>query len=232
MIMGAVCTRSCGHCRMVQGRTQAVDPGEASRIAETVASLGLSRIVITSVARDDLDDGGARFFAAAVAAVRERAPNCRVELSIPDFGGSRRALEAVAASGPDMIGHNIEIVPRLWPRVRPEADYRLSIRLIRQLAVSGPAVKSGLMVGLGETRAEIRETLDDIAAAGVKAITIGQYLAPSERHWPVARYWRPAEFMGLAAYAQSAGFKRIICGPLVRGSYRGLITTPISEATR
>ena len=232
MILGPVCTRCCGYCRIGQGRPSAADPAEPGRVAEAVASLELSSVVVTSVTRDDLDDGGARFFAATVTAIRKTAPGCHIELLIPDFGGDRRALEAVAAAGPDVIGHNIETVARLWPRLRPTADYRLSLTLLRRLAAAGLPAKSGMMVGLGETRAEVRETLDEIAAAGVKSFTLGQYLAPSERHWPVARYYRPAEFMGLAKYAQNAGLTRIISGPLVRSSYRGSVPTPILAAKR
>jgi len=230
LIMGDVCSRACAYCRISSGSPQEVDVTETERVAGAVASLNLSDIVVTSVSRDDLADGGAEIYERTIEAIRMKAPQCRIEVLIPDFSGDWQALERVAAARPDMIGHNMETVARLFPDVRPQANYRLSLMLLKRLVASGMPVKSGIMVGLGERRTEIRQTLDDIAACGVKTIVIGQYLAPSPQHPPVRRYYRPAEFMGLAGYAQRIGFKRIISGPLVRSSYRGLILTPVSGA--
>lgn len=222
LIMGGVCARACRFCRVESGRPAPLDPDEPARIALSVAELNSRHIVVTSVTRDDLPDGGAAHFAAVTRAVRTTAPECSIELLIPDFGGNRDCLDIVMAAAPDVIGHNIETVPRLYPDVRPEADYRRSLGVIAHLA-GGPTkatVKSGLMVGMGETRAELRYVFRELREAGADSITIGQYMPPSPAHFPVARYWRPEEFIGLAVGARRLGFSRVLAGPLVRSSYR------------
>lgn len=224
LILGSICTRACGYCRIISGGPGKVDLSEPKRLAEAVQVLGLNNVVITSVTRDDLQDGGAGAFARTVRAVRGVSPSCFIELLIPDFAGNWAALEQVMEAGPDIIGHNIETVPRLHPELKPQSDYRLSMSLLRRSVMSGKKVKSGLMVGLGEARREIRQAIEDLAEAGVKSITIGQYLQPSDKQYPVARYYKPVEFMGLAAYAQRLGFRRIISGPMVRSSYRGQLS--------
>jgi len=221
MILGPVCTRACRYCRVHPGRPRALDHAEPLKVAEAAEVLGLKDVVVTSVSRDDLPDGGAGHFAATIRALRCSLPTSRIEALIPDFGGDWRALEQIMEARPDVISHNLETTARIFPAVRDRGDYRLSITLLKRLVTSGRNVKSGLMVGLGESRAEIREALQHIRGAGVESVTIGQYLSPTTAHWPVARYWRPAEFMGIALYAQRLGFKRVISGPLVRSSYRG-----------
>ncbi len=220
LIMGSLCTRTCRYCRVAAGPPQTLDPDEPARIGGAVEQLGLGHVVITSVARDDLPDGGAAIFAATTARIREAAPTCRIELLIPDFQGATAALDAVISSGADIIGHNIEIVPRLFRETRPEADYARSLAVLRRLSGTGITAKTGLLVGLGESRAEVREVLRDVRDAGADSVTIGQYLAPSLDHLPVIRYWRPYEFIGLAVYARRLGFHKVVSGPLVRSSYR------------
>jgi lipoyl synthase len=221
LILGSTCSRACGYCRLSAGRPEAPDESEPFRLAASVAALRLKSVVITSVTRDDLPDGGSGMFAAVVRAVRAAAPDCRIELLIPDFSGDRQALDQVVEARPDVIGHNIEVVPELFPLVRPEGSYKRSLEALRRLSETGIPVKSGLMVGLGETRAQIRRALRDIAGSGVDTVTIGQYLQPSARHAALVRYYRPAEFVGLAKYAAGLGFHRVLSGPLVRSSYRG-----------
>lgn len=221
LVLGSICSRSCGFCPIRSGLPKQVDNTEAERVAKAVASLKLSNIVISAVARDDLADGGAALLAATVDAIRNAAPACHIELHIPDFAGNTAALKRIIEAAPDVIGHNLESVPSLWPALRPQSDYRLSLSILKRLVEAGLAVKSGLMAGLGETRTEIEQMLKELAAAGVRSITIGQYVSPSSRHWPVRRYFDPAEFLEIAGYAQSLGFTRIISGPLVRSSHRG-----------
>lgn len=221
LILGRSCTRSCGYCRVKADVPEPVDSTEPARLAAAVKSLGLRSVVITSVARDDLADGGAGQFASTVDAIKRNSPGCQTEVLIPDFCASMPALMKVVESGPEVIAHNIETVPGYFPFVRPQADYLRSLVVLKRLVKTGARVKSGLMVGFGETRGEIRVVLRDLAKIGVEAITIGQYLPPSNRHYPVARYWRPEEFLGLAKFARDLGFKRVVSGPLVRSSYRG-----------
>ncbi len=220
LIMGSICTRACRYCRVASGLPQTLDPEEPARIGRAVAELGLEHVVITSVTRDDLPDGGAAVFAATTARIRDVAPNCRIELLIPDFQGANDALDTVVGSGADIIGHNVETVQRLFHEARPEADYERSLAVLRRLNGAGVAAKTGFLVGLGESRAEVRRVLRDIRDAGVDSVTIGQYLAPSPDHLPVARYWRPDEFIGLAAHAHRLGFQKVLSGPMVRSSYR------------
>ncbi len=225
LLLGGRCTRACTFCNIEHGPVPPPDPDEPRRVAETVRELGLRLAVVTSVTRDDLPDGGAAHFAATIAAIGRLAPGCGVEVLIPDLGGDERALATVLAAGPRVLNHNLETVPRLYREVRPQASYRRSLQLLaraarRARAAGGvPLVKTGLMVGLGETRPEVLAVLRDAAACGVRAVTIGQYLQPGPGHRPVARFWRPEEFADLAAAGRALGLVRVEAGPLVRSSY-------------
>ncbi len=221
LILGDVCSRACAYCRVDSGVAGPVDESEPGRIAEAAAVLGLKHVVITSVTRDDLEDGGAAAFCATVSALRRAVPQSTIEVLIPDFGGAPESLQAIAAAAPDVAGHNIETVPRLYATARPRSDYRRSLAVIESIAKSGVPAKTGLMVGLGESRAELREAMADAREAGAVFLTIGQYLAPSSAHRQVDRYYRPQEFVGLAKYGRRLGFHRVVSGPLVRSSYRG-----------
>jgi len=221
MILGAVCTRNCAFCNVGHGQPAAPDPDEPAAVAAAVAELHLRHAVITAVTRDDLADGGASWFAAVTTAIRAAQPGCRVELLIPDLQGSQQALTTVLAARPDVLGHNLETVPRLYRAVRVAADYQRSLALlasVRELAPGLP-VKSGLMLGLGEERQELLTVLGDLRAAGVSMLTLGQYLQPSRAHLPVARYVPPEEFAELRATALALGFSQVAAGPLVRSSY-------------
>jgi lipoic acid synthetase len=221
MILGDRCTRNCAFCNVAGGAPLSPDPAEPARVAQAVAELALRHAVVTSVTRDDLPDGGAGQFARLVAAVREAAPGCRVELLIPDLQGDRDALATVLTAGPDVLGHNLETVPRLYPAVRQGASYERSLRLLaraRELAPQIPT-KSGLMLGLGESREEVLGVLADLRRAGCALLTLGQYLAPTRRHHPVERYVPPEEFAELRREALSLGFAHVEAGPLVRSSY-------------
>ena len=223
MVLGGVCTRGCKFCGVPPtSRPAPPDPGEPKAVAEAVAELELSWAVVTSVTRDDLPDGGAGHFAACVAEIRKLRPECGVELLIPDFAGNEDSLRTVAESGADVIGHNVETIPRLYPPVRPDADYARSLDVLRRLVeLSGGAfsVKSSLMVGLGENEEEIARVMSDLAATGCDSATIGQYLPPSKKHLPVERYYSPEEFNRLADIARSAGIAKVASGPKVRSSY-------------
>ena len=222
MILGDVCTRRCPFCDVAHGRPRPPDPEEPAHLAETVARLALRHVVITSVDRDDLPDGGASHFAACVRALRRRVPGARIEVLVPDFRGRReRALAPLVADPPDVFNHNLETVPRLYPVARPGADYRDSLALLAEFKARVPAVptKSGLMVGLGETDEEIVAVLRDLRAHAVERVTIGQYLAPSAHHLPVARYVEPDTFARYARAARALGFQHAAVGPLVRSSY-------------
>ena len=223
MILGERCTRNCSFCGVPGTLSPAPpDPGEPVRIADSVSRLDLSWAVLTSVTRDDLPDYGAGHFAACVRAIHGRSPQCGVELLIPDFKGDKDALEAVACSGAEVLAHNVETVPRLYPQVRPEADYAVSLEVLKYLARTSKGrytVKSSLMVGLGESLAELEEVLKELAGAGCEAVTLGQYLPPSREHYPVQRYYTPEEFETLAELARGSGIARVASGPRVRSSY-------------
>ncbi|HET7874427.1 MAG TPA: lipoyl synthase [Methylomirabilota bacterium] len=221
MILGDVCTRNCGYCAVEHGRPTWEDREEPERVGRAVAELGLEYVVITSVNRDDLADGGAAHFAATVRAVRRYAPGCRVELLIPDFQGSAPALETVIAARPDILDHNIETVPRLYKVARHGGRYERTLELFRRARRSAPelATKSGIILGLGEERDELLQTMRDLRDADVNILTLGQYLRPSPRHLPVARYYAPAEFAELAEIGRGMGFAHVEAGPLVRSSY-------------
>ena len=225
MVMGTVCTRGCRFCSVdTAGTGQPLDPEEPEKLAETVEELGLRYTVITSVTRDDLADGGAAHIAACVTALLLRIDGLLVEVLIPDLGGDREALATVAAAGPVVLGHNVEVVERLTPEVRDRrADYRRSLEVLRtlgELAGEAQRVKSALLVGLGETDDEVERTLLDLRGAGCQMVAIGQYLQPSRRHIPVAEYREPAWFERIGRRAQEMGFAHVASGPLVRSSYR------------
>ena len=221
MILGDICTRSCGFCAVTSGRPEGLDLLEPDRLARAVGVLGLDYVVITSVSRDDLPDGGAGIFAACIRAIRAGRPDCRVEVLIPDFLGDREALAAVVEAKPFVLNHNIETVPRLYRRVRPKARYERSLALLAAVKEMDPAMlsKSGMMLGLGETREEVRQALADLRGAGCDIVTIGQYLRPSQKHLPVERFVPPDEFAEIAEEGRRLGFQHVEAGPLVRSSY-------------
>jgi lipoyl synthase len=227
LIMGRECTRSCSFCNVSSSVPSPLDPAEPARVAEAVMTLELQHVVITSPTRDDLPDGGAGHFAATVEAIRRAAPKSAIELLVPDFQGSRESLATVLACKPDILGHNIETVPRLYS-IRAGADYQRSLSLLeaaREIAPSIPA-KSGIMLGLGETREEVLSTLADIHRTGCRYISIGQYLAPSRSHHPVAEYIDPSEFERYRTEALSIGFAHVESAPYVRSSYHADRYTP------
>lgn len=221
MILGSVCTRSCGYCNVVHGAPGGVDRAEPARLAEAVGALGLEYVVVTSVDRDDLPDGGASVFADTIRAIRRRATDCRIEVLVPDFSGRARDLECVLDAGPDVLNHNLETVERLYRTARPGGRYRRALRLLEHARRHRPSTptKSGIMVGLGESRDEVLAALQDLRGAGCDILTIGQYLRPSVAHLPVARYYDPEEFADMKAQALGLGFGHVESGPLVRSSY-------------
>lgn len=220
MILGRDCTRRCTFCNVRHGRPSAVDPAEAERVAEAASVLELRHVVVTSVTRDDLDDGGAEHFARVIGELRVRCPGASVEVLTPDFKGVEKDIETVLRAGPEVFNHNVETVPELYGEVRPGADYDCSLGVLRSASAAGAAaVKSGVMVGLGESRAQLLRVFRDLQAAGVQYLTIGQYLSPSRAHHPVIRYYHPSEFDDLAAAAEGAGIEHVYSGPLVRSSY-------------
>ena len=219
MIMGDICTRSCGFCAVKTGRPLTLDPDEPRRVAEAVRAMGLTHAVVTSVNRDELADGGASVFAETIGAIRAIAPGCTIEVLIPDFQGSEAALRMVLDAGPDILNHNTETVPRLYPTVRPQARYERSLDVLACAKTGGARVKTGLMVGLGETAEELLVVFSDLRAAGCDILTLGQYLQPTREHVPVDRYYSPDEFERLRAEALELGFAHVEAGPLVRSSY-------------
>src|SRR6202163_468014 len=221
MIMGDTCTRACAFCNVKTGLPGALDPAEPEHVAEATFKLGLAHVVITSVDRDDLDDGGAAHFAAVIRAIRARCPRTTIEVLTPDFLRKDGAAEIVAAARPDVFNHNLETVPSKYLTVRPGARYFASIRLLQQVKEIDRAMftKSGIMVGLGEERNEVLQVMDDLRAAGVDFLTIGQYLQPSRKHAAVARFWTPEEFAALAQIARAKGFLMVSASPLTRSSH-------------
>jgi len=219
MILGNLCSRNCAFCAVPKGRPQDVDWDEPARVAEAVCALGLRYAVVTSVTRDDLPDGGAALFAATIKAIRARQPGCRIEVLIPDFQGCSTCLDTVLAAGPDVLNHNLETVPSLYPAVRPQADYERSLRLIARASAAGVVTKSGLMVGLGEETGELLSVFRDLLGAGCSMLTLGQYLQPGRTSLPVERFYHPREFDELRGQALSLGFRSVSAGPLVRSSY-------------
>ena len=221
MILGDVCTRRCGFCAVKTGRPQGLDREEPERVARAVQEMGLQHAVVTSVNRDELPDGGAGIFAETIAAIRRLCPRTKVEVLIPDFQGDGQALLAVINAAPDILNHNVETVPRLYKTMRPQAKYDQSLALLRRAKDLAPRMptKSGIMVGAGETLAEARQTIRDIAERKTDILTVGQYLQPSAEHVPMARFYHPDEFADLKRFALAQGFRHVESGPLVRSSY-------------
>lgn len=222
LLLGPVCSRNCRFCNISGGNPHPPDPYEPQKVAELAKELGLSHVVITSVTRDDLADEGAGQFRQAVEEIRTVLPDASIELLTPDFHARRELLDIVLNSHPDVFNHNIETVPRLYPMVRPQADYRSSLDVLAYASGNFPEmkIKSGIMVGLGETDEELIAVFDDLAAAGVSILTIGQYLAPTKNHYPIHRYYSPEEFEKLKRAANDRGIPIVVSGPLVRSSYR------------
>ncbi|MEX0958129.1 MAG: lipoyl synthase [Burkholderiales bacterium] len=222
MILGDLCTRRCPFCDVAHGRPKSPDEHEPANLARTIAAMKLKYVVITSVDRDDLRDGGARHFADCIAAIREASPATRIEVLVPDFRGRlEAALEKLTLSPPDVMNHNLETVPRLYKQARPGADYRHSLKLLKDFKAAFPdnPTKSGLMVGLGETDDEIVDVMRDLREHDVEMLTVGQYLQPTKGHLPVLRYVEPAQFKVFEQRATELGFRHAACGPLVRSSY-------------
>jgi lipoic acid synthetase len=234
MILGDVCTRACRFCAVTSGRPTELDLGEPLRVADSVAELGLRHAVITSVDRDDLRDGGAEIFARTIRAIRRRSPGTSIEVLTPDFQGDREAVRTVVEAGPDIFNHNTETVPRLYARIRPRAVYERSLALLAQVKDLAPGMvtKSGVMVGLGETRDELLQVFRDMRTHGIDVLTIGQYLRPSQKHAEVDRYYRPEEFTELRQEAAAMGFAHVESGPLVRSSYHADEQIPAAHRSR
>jgi len=222
LMLGDICTRSCGFCDVKRGKPSPLDWDEPERVAQAVANMKLKHAVITSVNRDERWDGGSPVLAMVIRRIRELAPGCSVEMLIPDFKGSVQALRIVMDARPEILNHNVETVPRLFKKVQPQDNYRWAEAILRNARKLDPEVltKSGIMVGLGETLDEVKETMDDIRSWGVEILTIGQYLQPSRQHLPIERYYTPEEFQTLKEYGLSLGFRWVESGPLVRSSYK------------
>jgi lipoyl synthase len=231
MILGDVCTRACSYCAVAHGRPGAVDEAEPVRVASAIQTLDLSYVVITSVDRDDLADGGASIFAAVIRETRARLPECRIEVLIPDFQGNETALHTVLDAGPDILNHNTETVPRLYRMARSGGRYARTLELLDRSRRYAPAIptKTGLMVGLGEERNEVVATFEDLRKAGCEILTVGQYLRPSAAHAPMVRYYHPDEFADLKGIALDLGFVHVESGPLVRSSYHAHETADAYE---
>jgi lipoic acid synthetase len=231
MILGNVCTRRCGFCAVEKGAPLPVDYDEPRRVAEAVGAMGLRFAVITSVNRDDREDGGAELFALVISSIRRQVAGCGVEVLVPDFQGSHAAIETVLAAAPDVFDHNTETVPRLYRQVRLGARYERSLDVLDHAKRAAPAIptNSGLMLGLGETNAEILQVMRDLRARRVDILTLGQYLRPSPKHLPIARYVPPEEFAELGAAAREMGFRHVEAGPLVRSSYHASGLAPADE---
>ena len=221
MILGDTCTRACGFCAVKTGRPPTLDLEEPGRVADAAARMGLEHVVVTSVNRDDLPDGGSRVFAATIRQLRRRLPGCTIEVLIPDFEGDEVALRRVVDAGPDVLNHNLETVPRLTKRVRRRAKYERSLEVLRRAKAMAPqrVTKSGIMLGLGETHQEVLGTLADLQASGVDVVTIGQYLRPGAQYLPIERYYTPDEFALYKAAGEAMGLRHVESGPLVRSSY-------------
>jgi lipoic acid synthetase len=234
MINGERCTRACGFCLVDTSHPFALDPAEPGRVAEAVERMELSHAVVTAVARDDLADGGATAFAETIVAIRRRCPATTVEVLIPDCKGDETALNIVLAARPDVLNHNLETVNRLQRAVRPSASYARSLSVLGRSSAAGCTTKSGIILGMGETRDEVVGALADLRAVGVGIVTLGQYLRPSAAHLPVARWWTPAEFEELGAVARAMGFAHVEASPLTRSSYHAkravAATTPAATS--
>ena len=222
MIMGNICSRNCRFCAVTHGNPAPLDEEEPQRVAFAAEQLGLEYVVITSVTRDDLPDGGAKHFAKTVHTIKEQRPKTVVELLIPDFLGNPSSLETILSTPPDVLNHNVETIPRLYPRVRPQADYRRSLELLQGVRSRNASMltKSGLMLGFGERESEVIRVMQDLLDIGCRLLTLGQYLQPSKQHHPVIRYLHPEEFEGYKALGENMGFLEVSSGPFVRSSFR------------
>ena len=219
LLLGDVCTRRCQYCSVITGRPGEVDWQEPERVAEAVRALDLRHAVLTSVNRDELDDGGASVFAATIQAIRGRRPACTVEVLVPDFQGNPISVDRVMTAAPDIFAHNVETVPRLFPGVRPQGNYARSLQVLRWAKARRARTKSGFMVGMGETPEELRSVLHDLRAVGCEIVSIGQYLQPTKAHLAVHRYYEPEEFEEIKQHGRALGFRHVESGPLVRSSY-------------
>jgi lipoic acid synthetase len=221
MILGDICTRACAFCNIKTGKPGFVDENEPKKIAEAVSELGLEHVVVTSVDRDDLEDGGAEHFTRVIRSIREMNESCTIEILTPDFNKKTKALDILSNDLPDVFNHNLETVPRLYLSIRPGSRYFVSLKLLADIKKLNPKIftKSGLMVGLGETKDEIYQVMDDLRAADVDFVTIGQYLQPSTKHYPLDRYYTPKEFEDLGTIAKAKGFLLVSSSPLTRSSY-------------
>ena len=219
LILGETCTRNCRFCNIHPGQTSAPDPTEPQRVAQAAVTLALRHVVVTSVTRDDLEDGGSAQFASVITALRQALPDSSVEVLIPDFQGNADALRTVMDAKPHIINHNVETHPALYAQERPQADYEQSLELLRRVNDCGMTAKSGLMVGLGETDAQVLEVIKDLRTVGCSIVTIGQYLPPTSQHHKLDRYVTPEQFDEYAAYGKSLGLRHVFSGPLVRSSY-------------
>lgn len=221
LILGDICTRACGYCAIATGRPTVLDLEEPLRVARAVQAMALTHAVVTSVDRDDQPDGGAKLFAATIRCIRQLSPKTTIEVLVPDFLGNWGALATVMAAQPEILNHNTETVPRLYRRARPKGSYARALELLRRAKELDPGTisKSGIMLGLGETRDEVDAVLRDLRSVACDVLTVGQYLRPSAKHLPMDRYWTPAEFAEIAAEARALGFKHVESGPLVRSSY-------------
>ncbi len=220
LILGDICTRNCGFCAVTKGQPLPLDEREPETVLEAIREMGLRYAVITSVTRDDLPDGGAGHFARTIRLIKDNSPITRIEVLVPDFGGDESSLRRVLEAGPDVLNHNLETTLSLYPRInRPRENYFRSLKLLKSAAGLGAITKSGLMVGLGESRDDLKRALQDLRQAGCQLLTIGQYLQPGPRQVPVARYYKPEEFSSWKEYALGLGFRQVVAGPLVRSSY-------------
>jgi lipoic acid synthetase len=228
LILGDICTRNCGFCAITTGRPTGLDRLEPQRVAQTTKNMGLRHVVITSVTRDDLADGGAEIFVGCIEEIRKQVPDCGIEVLTPDLQGNWEALAAIVAARPDIFNHNTESVPRLYPWVRPKAQYERSLELLRRVKQQNSSIvtKSGIMVGLGETREEIHQVFVDLRDNAVDVLTVGQYLRPDQKHLPVEKYYTPEEFAEIKQEAQALGFRHVESGPLVRSSYHAASQVP------
>lgn len=219
LIMGNICTRDCRYCNVEHGKPAAIDENEVYHLIDAVRKMKLEYVVITSITRDDLPDGGAQVFSDCINKLREENPSCKIEVLIPDFQGNPVALEKVLQAKPDVINHNMEVVKSLFPRLRPQGNYDVSLELLKKLGSSSVISKSGFMVGFGESREDILQLIDDLASVSCARLTIGQYQQPTLKHWPVAKYYHPDEFAEFKKIAYQKGFQYMEAGPLVRSSY-------------
>ncbi|OPL07445.1 MAG: lipoyl synthase [delta proteobacterium ML8_F1] len=232
MILGRTCTRNCRFCNVTPGHPDQVDPDEPFKVARAISTLGLKHAVITSVTRDDLSDGGAEHFARVVKAIRALNPETTIEVLIPDFQGNPSAIQTLVATKPDIVNHNVETVPRLYKAVRPQADYRQSLEVLKKVKDMDPDIltKSGIMLGLGETLEEVTQVLDDLLAHHCEILTIGQYLQPSDSHYEMAAYIEPEVFEELKAVGESKGFLYVASAPMVRSSYNAQEALEFSQS--